>query len=64
MPELLRPYVDTVALHAYRITDDDILRLREAGHSQDEIFELTVSAAVGAGMGRLERAYAALRGEV
>ena len=64
VPERLLGYVDKVALHAYRLTDADLESLRRDGYSQDEIFEITVSAALGAGIGRLERAYAALRGEV
>ena len=43
-----------MARHAYRITDDDIARLRSAGYDEDQIFEATVAAAVGAGVSRLE----------
>lgn len=64
LPEALRAFVDTVARHAYRITDEDVAALRRAGYGEDAIFELTASAAVGAGCGRLERGLAALRGEV
>jgi hypothetical protein len=56
-------YVDTVARHAYRLTDDDLAALRRAGNSEDAIFEITVAAALGAALGRLERGLAALRGE-
>jgi len=55
-------YVDTVARHAYKLTDDDLAALRRAGNSEDAIFEITVSAALGAALGRLERGLAALRG--
>jgi len=55
-------YVEKVALHAYRVTDADIDGLREAGYSEDAVFEITLSAALGAGLGRLERGMAALRG--
>jgi alkylhydroperoxidase family enzyme len=47
-------YVDLVRRHAYRVTDEDIERLRGAGLDDDAIFELTVAAAVGAGAKRLE----------
>jgi hypothetical protein len=59
----LATYVDTVARHAYRVTDDDLGRLQQAGHSEDALFEITVSAALGAALGRLERGLAALRGQ-
>lgn len=49
-----------VGSESYRVTDADIDALRAAGHSDDEIFELTVSAAVGAARVRLERGLAAL----
>ena len=63
VPEGLRPYVDTVARHAYRVTDRDVAALQQAGHSDDALFEITVAAAVGAALHRLERGLAALRGE-
>src|SRR5438067_368315 len=46
--EDLAAYVDTVAQHAYRVTDEHLGRLRQAGHSDDSLFEMTVSAALGA----------------
>jgi hypothetical protein len=63
IPADLREYVDAVSLHAYRITDEDVQALRGAGYSEDAIFELSLGAAVGAGLARLERGLAALRGE-
>src|SRR5256886_17139290 len=61
--EDLAAYVDPVAQHAYRVTDERLDRLRHAGQSDDALFEMTVSAALGAALGRLERGLAALRGE-
>ena len=61
-PELIS-YVKKVALYAYKTTDEDIQSLRRAGYSEDAIFEITVSAALGAGMARLERGLAALKEE-
>jgi len=55
-------YITKVALHAYRTTDKDIVALRTAGYSEDAIFEITLSAALGAGLARLERGLAALKG--
>ena len=63
VPPELTHYVDTVARHAYKVTDADVAQLQRAGHSDDALFEITVAAAVGAAMHRLERGMAALRGE-
>jgi alkylhydroperoxidase family enzyme len=54
LPEELRPYVDKVAKNAYKVVDGDIDRLREAGYSDDAIFELTLAAALGAARSRLD----------
>ncbi len=59
-PALTR-YVDTVARHAYQVTDADVAALQRAGNADDALFEITVAAAVGAAVGRLERGLAALR---
>ena len=60
VPPTLAGYVDKVALHAYRVTDADVAALRRAGNADDALFEVTVAAAVGAALGRLERGLAAL----
>ena len=62
-PGPLGPYVSNVARHAYKITDTDVAQLRQAGHSDDSLFEITVAASVGAALYRLDRGMAALRGE-
>ena len=54
-------YLDKVRRHAYKITDRDVEELKAAGHSEDEIFEQTVSAAVSSGLERLEAGLRALR---
>lgn len=61
LPDDLVPYVDKVARYAYRVTDEDVEQLEARGYSQDAIFELTISAILGASLGRLERGLAALR---
>ena len=58
VPEPARAYVDTVRRNAYLVTDADVEAVKGAGYDEDQIFELTVAAAVGAG---LERRDAALR---
>jgi alkylhydroperoxidase family enzyme len=47
-------YLDKVRRSAYAITDEDVQALRDAGYSEDVIFEETVSVAVAAGLERLE----------
>jgi alkylhydroperoxidase family enzyme len=61
-PEPLAAYADKVRRHAYKVVDADFARLREAGYSEDEIFEATAAAAVGAGLTRLRAALQALEG--
>jgi alkylhydroperoxidase family enzyme len=47
-------YLDKVRRNAYKVTDADIQALRDAGYSEDAVFEQTVSVAVAAGLERLE----------
>ena len=60
-PPELAPYLEKVRLHAYQVTDADVQRLKDAGFSEDEIFEHTVSAATAAGLERLDAGLATLR---
>lgn len=53
-PAELSSYLAKVRLHAYKVTDRDIDELKAAGFSEAEIFEHTVSAAVAAGLERLD----------
>jgi alkylhydroperoxidase family enzyme len=62
VPQELITYIKKVALYAYKTTDEDIEALRRAGYDEDAIFEITLSAALGAGMTRLEHGLAALKG--
>ena len=61
LPPGVRELVDTVARHAYKVTDHDIEHLRHEGYSENAIFELLVCTAVGAGSARFERAMHAIR---
>jgi alkylhydroperoxidase family enzyme len=54
LPEPAQRYVDKVHRHAYRVVDADVEVLRDAGWSEEAIFELTIAAALGAGLRRLE----------
>jgi alkylhydroperoxidase family enzyme len=60
-PPAFAPYLEKVRLHAYEVTDGDVRRLKDEGFSEDEIFEHTVSAAVAAGLERLDAGLGALR---
>jgi alkylhydroperoxidase family enzyme len=53
-PSDFAPYLDKVRRNAYRVTDKDVQALKDAGYSEDLIFEQTVSVAVAAGLARLE----------
>lgn len=61
VPEAAQAYAEKVRRHAYKVVDRDIEELKSAGWSEDEIFELTVATALGAGLSRLEHAARALR---
>jgi hypothetical protein len=53
-PPDFEAYLAKVRARAYTVTDGDVEALKAAGHSEDEIFEQTVSTAVAAGLRRLE----------
>jgi len=59
-PPEFTEYLAKVRDRAYEVTDADVEALKNAGFSDDEIFEQTVSAAVAAGLHRLERGLACL----
>ena len=56
-PELAA-YLEKVRTNAYKVTDADVDRLKEAGLSEDAIFEQTVAAAISEGLRRLDAAAA------
>ena len=60
-PAELASYLDKVRTNAYKVTDQDVQALKDAGFSEDAIFEQTVSVAVAAGLMRLEAGLAVLR---
>lgn len=61
IPSDLMTYVDKVTMHAYKVTDEEVQRLKEAGYSEDAIFEITLSASLGASLARFERGLQALK---
>ena len=52
VPEELTALVEKIHRHAYRVTDEDIAAL-QAKYGDDRLFEIIVSAAVGASRNRL-----------
>ena len=60
-PPEMASYLEKVRRHAYTVTDADVQRLKDTGFGEDEIFEHTVSAAVAAGLERLDAGLRALR---
>jgi alkylhydroperoxidase family enzyme len=61
VPPAAEGYAETVRRNAYRVTDAQVEALRDAGLSEDDVFELTVAAAVGAGLARLEAGLGAMQ---
>lgn len=53
-PLVMSAYLAKVHQHAYRITDADVDELKDAGVTEDEIFEQTVAAAISEGLRRLD----------
>ena len=52
LPAELQSLVDKIHHHAYKVTDEDIATL-QAKHGDDRMFEIVVSAALGASRHRL-----------
>jgi len=53
-PFELRELVEKIDERPWTVSDEDFTRLRQAGYSEDQIFELTVASAAGAGVRRFE----------
>jgi alkylhydroperoxidase family enzyme len=58
LPKPLDAYVEKVARWAYKVTDEDVDALKQAGYTEQAIFELTLAAALGAAVSALERVFA------
>jgi alkylhydroperoxidase family enzyme len=59
-PPELAAYLEKVRTRAYAITDADVEQLKEAGVSEDAIFEQTVATAISEGLRRLDAAAAVI----
>jgi alkylhydroperoxidase family enzyme len=62
LPEPMAAYAEKVRRHAYKVTDEDVDGLLSAGLSEDQVFELTVAVATGAGFERLDAGLRAIEG--
>jgi hypothetical protein len=51
-PAAIRAILAKIDTAAYKITDEDIAALKAAGYDEDQIFELTLAVAIGAGARR------------
>jgi alkylhydroperoxidase family enzyme len=61
-PPELAAYLEKVRTRAYAITDGDVEALKDAGFSEDVIFEQTVAVAIEQGLRRLDAATRAIAG--
>lgn len=61
LPATLKGWVDKVLAGGHGCSDEDVAAMKAAGYSEDQIFELTLAAAVGAGASRFERGLSLLR---
>ena len=52
VPSDLQPLIDKIHQHAYKVTDEDIAGV-QATYGDDKMFEIVVSAALGAARKRL-----------
>ncbi len=59
LPPDLQPLVDMIHRHAHKVTDEDIARA-QATYGDDKMFEIVVSAALGAANQRLQAGLRAL----
>ena len=62
VPEKWAAYVGKVRDASYKITDRDVSALKAAGCTEEEIFEITVAAATGAALQRLDLGLRAMHG--
>src|SRR5690349_19801414 len=60
VPEAARALIDKVAKNAWKVTDEDVASVRQAGMSDDEIYELVICAALGQSTRQLDHALAML----
>ena len=62
VPDELTPYLQKLALTAYKITDKNFNDLRSAGYEDEVIYEITVTGAFGAALVGVEKLFDVLYG--
>jgi alkylhydroperoxidase family enzyme len=60
VPEALRDYVNKIADRPWTVRDEDFAQLRAAGYSEGQLYEVTLAAALGAGLQRFDAGLRAL----
>jgi alkylhydroperoxidase family enzyme len=63
LPPLLAPYLAAVRDASYRITDADVAALKDAGWTEEQLFEVTIAAALGRAQRSLDAGLRALGAE-
>ena len=63
LPAPLDWYIQKVRTAAWSVNDDDVAALIDAGYSQDDIVELTITAAAAEAGRRWDAALRAMRGD-
>lgn len=58
--EALREFVEKIAERPWAITDNDFARMQAAGYSEDQLYEITLACALGAGLQRFDAGLLAL----
>jgi alkylhydroperoxidase/carboxymuconolactone decarboxylase family protein YurZ len=64
LSEPIRTLIGKVVEHAYQVTDEDVVAVRAAGLSEDQIFEIVICAAIGQASRQYATALAALASAV
>ena len=54
VPEVVCEFVAKIIARPWTVNDEDFTRLRAAGFSDDQLYELTLACALGAGLQRFE----------
>jgi alkylhydroperoxidase family enzyme len=60
LEKVLREFVEKIAEQPWATNDDDFARMRAVGYSDDQLFELTLTCALGAGLKRFDAGLRAL----
>lgn len=60
VPAELEGYLKKLSLYAYKVIDEDFYALKEAGYSDDMLYEITIVGSIGAALVGLEILYKAM----